>query len=155
MEVKIVEFKPRKVAVYEHHGAPEELMNSVASFVEWRKETGLSPIATSDTFGIPYSDPDNTDKKSFRFDIAGSVEEDIPDNRFGVKNGQISGARCAVIRHYGNLDLISQTVHSLYQNWLPQSGEQASGSPCFFHYLNISPETDKNSLQTDVYLPLK
>jgi len=155
VNVKIVEFEPRKVAVYEHRGAPEELMNSVAAFVEWRKETGLSPIASSETFGIPYSDPENTDKALFRFDIAGTVEQDIPNNRFGVKNGQIPAARCAVIRHFGNLDLISQTVYSLYQNWLPQSGEQASGAPCFFHYLNISPETDKNTLQTDVYLPLK
>lgn len=155
MEVKIVEFKPRKIAVYEHRGAPEELMNSVSAFVEWRKETGLSPVATSETFGIPYSDPEKTEKSAFRFDIAGTVNEDIPDNRFGVKNGQLSGGKCAVVRHYGNLDFISQTVYSLYQNWLPQSGEQASGDPCFFHYLNISPDTDKNTLQTDVYLPLK
>ncbi len=155
MEVKIVEFEPKKVAVYEHRGAPEELMNSVSAFVEWRKETGLSPIASSDTFGIPYNNPESTEKSSFRFDIAGSVEEEIPSNRFGVKNGQIPGARCAVVRHYGNLDFIGKTVQSLYQDWLPSSGEQPSGEPCFFHYLNISPDTDKNSLQTDVYLPLK
>lgn len=155
MQVRIVEFTPRKVAIYTHQGAPEQLMNSVENFVAWRKETGLSPIAISDTFGIPYSDPNETDNKHFRFDIAGSVEEDIPDNSFGVVNGMLTGGKCAVLRHYGSLDLISQTVYKLYKNWLPTSGEQPSGKPCFFHYLNIAPDTDKNALQTDVYLPLK
>jgi len=60
VQVRIVEFTPRKVAIYTHQGAPEQLMNSVENFVAWRKETGLSPIATSDTFGIPYSDPNET-----------------------------------------------------------------------------------------------
>ncbi|WP_165311820.1 AraC family transcriptional regulator [Vibrio ziniensis] len=155
MNVRIVEFTPRKVAIFSHQGAPEQLMNSVENFVSWRKETGLSPISTSDTFGIPYSDPNETDKTKFRFDIAGSVEEDIPQNQFGVVNGVLTGGKCAVLRHYGNLDLISQTVHALYRNWLPTSGERTSGEPCFFHYLNIGPNTEKSALQTDVYLPLK
>lgn len=155
MEVKVVEFKPIKVAVYEHRGAPELLETSVATFVKWRKETGLSPVTSSDTFGIPYSDPETTAKKFFRFDIAGTVEDDIPENPFGVKNGVISGGRYAVARHYGSHDLIRRTVYALYRDWLPKSGEQTTGEPCFFHYLNIGPDIKKSELQTDVYLPLE
>jgi len=156
VDVRIVELMPTKVAVYEHRGAPEELMNSVSNFVAWRKETGLSPVSTSDTFGIPHSTPaDTTEKKMFSFDIAGTVEADIPKNRFGVINGVIPGGRCAVLRHYGSHDLLSQTVHTLYRNWLPQSGEQTCGGPCFFHYLNLDPQIEKSQLLTDIYLPLK
>ncbi len=155
MDVKIVQFQPRKVAIYSHIGAPEDLAKSVETFIAWRKETGLSPIMTSDTFGIPHSDPETTDKQQFRFDIAGSITEDIPENRFGVINGRIAGNKCAVLRHYGDLNLINQTVHKLYKEWLPQSNEQLTGEPCFFHYLTVGPEADNATMQTDIYLPIK
>ena len=45
MEVKVVNVKPTKVAVLEHHGAPPLVDASVRHFIEWRKTTGLSRMA--------------------------------------------------------------------------------------------------------------
>lgn len=49
-------------------------METAAQFIAWRKETGLSPVTKSKTYGIPFADPDQTPADEFRFDIAGSIE---------------------------------------------------------------------------------
>ena len=67
MEIDIVNFKKIQIAVLEHHGAPELIFESVRVFIDWRKQSGLSPNRSSRTFGIPYSDPAITPPESFHF----------------------------------------------------------------------------------------
>jgi AraC family transcriptional regulator len=43
MQITITNFERVKVAVLEHQGAPELLNNSVSKFIDWRKESQLSP----------------------------------------------------------------------------------------------------------------
>jgi len=155
MDVKIVDFKETKVAVLEHKGSPELVLETASRFISWRKETGLSPVRTSGTYGVPYNDPNVTPPDEFRFDVCGSIEQDVPENKYGVINGKIPGGRCAVTRHKGSLDNVSDTVYALYKEWLPGSGEELRDYPCFFHYVTLIPEVDKCDLITDVYLPLK
>src|SRR5262249_35976784 len=69
MDVKIVNFEETMVAALEHRGAPERVNDSARLFIEWRKESKLSPVKTSKTFGIAYDDPDRTEPAAFRFDI--------------------------------------------------------------------------------------
>ena len=80
MEVKIVNFEQAKIAAFEHRGAPELVNDSAQIFIEWRKQSGLSPVKSSKTFGIVYDNPETTEPDKFRFDICGSVTEDIPGN---------------------------------------------------------------------------
>jgi AraC family transcriptional regulator len=155
MNVKIVDFEPVTVAALEHHGDPALLNGSVQRFIAWRKESGLSPIASSRTFGIPYHDPVTTPAKDFRYDICGAVSAEVPPNRHGVITKRIPGGRCAVVRHEGSPDHIASSVYYLYRNWLPQSGEELRDFPAFFHYLNLKSSTPEHELLTDVYLPLK
>lgn len=155
MKVNVVDFTETRVALLEHRGAPALVNDSAMKFIQWRKESGLSPIKTSKTFGIAYDDPDQTAPENFRFDICGSVSGEIPDNPQGVKNGLIPGGRCAVVRHLGSHDRIGDSARYLYRQWLPDSGEEPRDFPLFFHYLNLIPETAENELITDIYLPLK
>ena len=155
MEVKIVEFEKTKVAVFEHRGAPGLVNDSAGIFIEWRKTSGLSPVKSSKTFGIVYDNPDTTEPEKFRFDIGGSVSEDVPDNQQGVVNKIIPSGRCAVIRHHGSHDRIGDSAYYLYREWLPESGEELRDFPLYFHYLNLLPETPEHELVTDIYLPLK
>lgn len=155
MGVNIVDFKQVSVAALEHCGAIERVNDSVRQFIEWRKSSGLSPIATSRTFGIAYDDPETTEPEKFRFDICGSVTEPIPNNPQGVVNKLIPSGRCAVVRHYGSTDRIGDSAYYLYREWLPNSGEELRDFPMFFHYLRLMPETPEHELITDVYLPLK
>lgn len=53
MDVNIIDFKHVKTAFLEHRGSPELLPESVLKFKAWRKETSLSPVKTSGTYGIP------------------------------------------------------------------------------------------------------
>lgn len=155
MEVSVVAFEATKVAVLEHRGPPELLNDSVLRFIAWRKSSQLSPVKTSKTFGIAYNDPERTEPNAFRFDICGSVTEDVPPNPQGVITKTIPGGRCAVVRHLGSRDRVAESIYPLYREWLPQNGEALRDFPLFFDYLNLSSEVPENALITDIYLPLK
>ena len=155
MKVNIIDFEETKIAVLEHRGAPELVNDSARRFIHWRKESGLSPVKTSKTFGIAYDDPEATPPENFRFDIGGSVAAPVPENPQGVVNKVIPGGRCAVVRHFGSHDRIGESAIYLYREWLPKSGEDLRDFPIFFHYLNLIPETPEHDLVTDIHLPLK
>ncbi|VTM92277.1 AraC family transcriptional regulator [Raoultella planticola] len=155
MVVKIVQFPETQVAMLRHRGSPDLVNATAAQFIAWRKASGLSPIATSATWGVSWDDPATTPADDFRFDICGSVSEPIAENTFGVVNGTIPGGRCAVTRHHGSLDTLAQSIWSLYRDWLPTSGETPRDFPLFFRYLNFVHEVGEHELQTDIYLPLR
>ena len=119
MNVRIVDVEAATVAVLEHRGDPALVDDSVQCFIAWRKESGLSPVATSRTIGIAYDDPATVAPADFRFDICGSVCGPVPTNRQGVITKIIPAGRCAVVCHAGSTDHIAASVHFLIQNWLP------------------------------------
>jgi AraC family transcriptional regulator len=155
MEVTIVDFAAEKVAVLEHVGQPSTLMNSVMRFIEWRKESGLSPESSSRTYGVPYADPDTVLPEAFHFDICGSTEADVPPNSQGVITKLIPGGRCARTTHIGSTDAIAGTVRRLYSDWLPGSDEELRDFPCFFHYIKRMPTVSEHEQVTAIYLPLR
>lgn len=155
MEVNIVEFSETAVAVLEHRGPSEEVNNSVMTFIDWRKSTGLSPVMTSRTFGLIYDDPATTPPEEFRFDICGEVSKPVPANPQGIKNGVIAGGRCALIRHHGPHEHMGDKIYYLFRDWLPGSGEELRDAPLFTHYLNLRSQVRDHELITDIYLPLK
>jgi AraC family transcriptional regulator len=155
MDVNIVQFEQTTDAALEHRGSPQLVNDSVRIFIAWRMESGLSPVNSSETFGIAYDNPDTTEAAQFRFDICGKVLTPVPDNPQGVVNKHIPSGRCAVVRHYGDHQRLGETIYPLYRDWLPASGEELRDFPLFFHYLNLMPETPEHELLTDVYLPLK
>ncbi|WP_445369159.1 AraC family transcriptional regulator [Methylomonas sp. BW4-1] len=154
MNVTIVDFSETLVAALEHRASPSLLMDTVRKFITWRKQSGLSPIISSRTFGIAYDDPTNTPTDSFRFDVCGEVKQPVPANSHGVVNKQIPEGRYAVVRHIGSTDRISDSVYYLYREWLPESGEELREFPVFFHYIKRVSETAEHEQVTDVYLPL-
>ncbi len=155
MQINIVEFKATRVAKLEHRGNPDRVLESAGKFIEWRKQTKLSPVKSSNTYGVAYDDPSNTTAKDFRFDICGSVKGDVPENPQGIIAGEIPGGRCVVVRHLGSHDKMDDKIRYLYSEWLPASGEELRDFPCFFHYLNLIPEVQEHQLITDIYLPIK
>lgn len=155
MQVEILNVKETKIAVLEHRGDPELLNDSVQQFISWRKESGLSPIVSSNSYGLVYDDPNNTEPDKFRFDICGSVTSDVPKNSYKIINKIIPSGKCAVIRHIGSHDLMPSKIYDLYGKWLPESKEELRDFPLFFHYINLLPDVDESELITDIYLPLQ
>lgn len=154
MQVKIVNFKETKVAVFEHRGDPALINESVSKFIEWRKENKLSP-AVSDTFNIVYDDPATIEPENYRLDICASIKKDIKENLHGVVSKTIPGGRCALMRHTGSWDKIGESVRFLYVDWLPDSNEELRDFPCFFQFITLFPDVPEHELITDIYLPLK
>jgi len=155
MNVEIVGFPETKIAVLEHR-QPADLVNeSVSKLIAWRKETGLSPNKSSDTYGLAYDDPKTTEPEKFRFDLCATVQKDVPENQYGIVNKAIPAGKCAYLRHLGAYDGLSQAVYFLYGKWLPGSGEELRDFPCFFHYIKRLPDVLEHEQVTGIYLPLK
>lgn len=156
MKVNIIDFPETSVAMLTHHGQTERMNETAARFIEWRKTTGLSPVATSQTYGVAPLDPATTKPDDFRFDFCGTVTAPISeDNPFGVINGVIPAGRCAVLRHHGSHDSLAESARYLYRDWLPVSGEEPRDFPLYFHYFNFVHEVAAHELLTDIYLPIK
>lgn len=155
LNIEITRIEPTKVAALEHRGPPELLNDSINKFIEWRKATGLSPIASSKTFGIAYDDPATTDPAKFRFDICGEVQAIIAENDQGIINKIIPGGRCAKLRHIGPHRELDDKIRYLYSTWLPESGELPRDFPAFFQYVSLSSEAPEQDQITDVYLLLE
>ena len=154
MQVKIVNFSQTHVAALEHRGHIGHINATVRVFQDWRQQTGLSPVQSSRSFGIPYGNPDTTPSDAFRFDICGEVKALVPPNPQGVRDLVIPAGRCAVVRHTGSTDCIGETIYPLFRDWLPGSGEEIRDFPLFFSYLSVFPETPRDAWQTDIYVPL-
>lgn len=156
MQVKIVDFPSTKVAVLTHQGTVELLNETAANFIAWRKTSGCSPVASSHTYGLAPNDPTTTMPEAFRFTFAGSITAPIAeDNPFGVTNSEIPAGRCAVVRHLGSHEHLTQCARALYSDWLPESGEELRDFPLLFHYHNFIHDVPAHELVTDIYLPLK
>jgi len=154
MEVEIVEFPDTKVAVIEHEGPPEMEHQSVKKLILWRKENGFLPSPDHKSYGLHYNDPRKVSPKEYRVDFCISVENEIAENSYGVINKVIPACRCAKARYVGSRENVLAAEY-LYEKWLPQSGEQHSGLPVIFHYVNVGPDIESHEMITDVYLPLK
>lgn len=154
MQVQIVDFVETRVAALGHHGPIGLINESVRKFIDWRKQSGQSPLPASRTFGIARSNPDTTPGDEFRFDICGEIDEPVRPNAWNVRELVIPGGRCAVVRHTGSTDHVGETIYPIYRDWLPASGEELRDHPLFFHYVNVSPETPQEQWQTDIYIPL-
>ena len=130
MRVDIIQFPQTAVAALTHQGLPERINDTAARFIQWRKATGGSPVATSRTYGLAPDDPATTEGAAFRFTLCGSVEAPVAeDNEWGVKNALIPAGRCAVVRHHGSHDLLADCARALYRDWLPASGYRHAGTP--------------------------
>ncbi|MCE4058406.1 AraC family transcriptional regulator [Pseudomonas sp. Au-Pse12] len=155
MQVRIVDFADTRVAALEHCGPAGLVNESVRRFIDWRMQSGQSPVASSRSFGIPFNNPDTTPPEEFRFAICGEIHEAVAVNDAGIREMQIAGGRYAVVRHVGSPDHIGESIYPIYRDWLPGSGEELRDQPLFFEYLSIYPQTPLEQWLTDIYVPLQ
>ncbi|MBU0622286.1 MAG: GyrI-like domain-containing protein [Gammaproteobacteria bacterium] len=60
-----------------------------------------------------------------------------------------------MLSHVGSNDILPATVHLLYSEWLPQSGEELRDFPLFIQRVKFFPDVAEHEAVTDVLLPLK
>nr|BFD41042.1 AraC family transcriptional regulator [Pseudomonas sp. FFPRI_1] len=155
MQVRIVDFAQTRVAALEHCGPAGLVGESVRRFLDWRMQSGQSPVASSRSFGVPFGNPDTTPPQEFRFAICGEIHQAVAANESDVREMVIAGGRCAVVRHVGSPDHIGESIYPIYRDWLPGSGEELRDQPLFFEYLSVYPQTPLEQWLTDIYVPLR
>lgn len=154
MNVEIVIFPITHVAVIEHFGAVSLEYHAMNQLIAWRKENKLFDPLKHQCYGIHYTDPSITPEHLHHVDFGISVEEPVLPNRFGIINKIIPELRCAKATDIGSRNN-NQAIVYLLNQWLPQSSEQLSNFPPFFHYINVGVNVREDEMITDVYLPLK
>lgn len=155
MNVVIKNISARRLAIVEHRGNPEQVGQSVNKLINWAKAQPISlKPKPGEAFGFAYDDPKTTEPTEFRFDLAITVPENLKLEG-GVIEKRLPAGRYAVVMHKGSRDNISDTIYSLYRDWLPKSGEELGDLPCIFCYYNFDHEVAETELLTECWLLLK
>tara|TARA_R110000744_G_scaffold115366_6_gene215936 strand:- start:4148 stop:4642 length:495 start_codon:yes stop_codon:yes gene_type:complete len=152
-EVELVSFPETAVAVYEHRAAPSLLGNSIAQFISWRKENGLSPTK-SKTFNIIYDDPGVTANANFRFDLACTIKKAVEENKQGVISKVIPAGQCAKVRLIGGDEKSAAVINFLYHQWLSESSFALRDFPLFLERVSFFPAVTEADSIIDIYLPI-
>lgn len=153
-QVQRVDFPGISVAVFEHKGAPHQLMHSIRRFIDWRKSQKLAP-AVSRTFNLVYDDPTTVPAQDYRFDLCCEFNGVLADNADAIVLKQIPVGPCAMIRHTGSDEQLAQVVRYLYSVWLDETQAELRDFPLFFERVHFFPDVPQHQAVTDIYLPIK
>lgn len=154
MQVEIVTFPATRVALIEHRGAPALEHETARKLIAWKIDNRLLEPAKHRSYGLHYTDPHSVALDDHRVDFCLSIEQPVAENSHGIRESSIPAQRCARARDIGSRSN-NRAAAYLYNEWLPQSGEMASGMPMIFHYVNVGPNLKEEETITDVYLPLR
>lgn len=153
-EVEVVECEEVRVAVLEHRGDPDLLMESVRRFVEWRRAAGLHPRVGA-TFNVLHGDPETTPPDDFRLELCAATDREVAPNGAGVVAGLIPGGRCARLRHVGPEEGLREAIAHLLGRWMPESGEARRDFPVYLRRVRFFPDVPEHEAVTEVFLPLR
>ena len=103
--------------------------------------------------GVYLDSPDDVPEDKLRSYAGAEFRGD--ETPAGMENLQIKGGKTAVLTFKGTYYGLHAAYHTLFGNWLPQSGEEPADQPCYEIYLNDPRETAPDELLTEICLPLK
>ncbi|WP_262405574.1 GyrI-like domain-containing protein [Pseudomonas fluorescens] len=85
--------------------------------------------------------------------IAGVQVEGVELLPAGFQGVELKPQRYAVFEHHGSLDNLNATFQAIWNDWLPQSGEQAAQAPEFERYGKDFDPFASHSVM-EIWLPL-
>jgi AraC family transcriptional regulator len=154
MKVKIVTFPETRVASITHLGPPGQEHDTARKLIDWKIKNRLLDQSKYRSYGLHYTDPRALDPLKHRVDFCLSIDGAVDQNDAGIVEKVIPVLKCAFARDVGSR-MNNQAAKYLIEEWLPKSGEELSGFPLIFHYVNVGPDVREHEAITDVYLPLK
>nr|WP_170682100.1 AraC family transcriptional regulator [uncultured Ruegeria sp.] len=142
----------RRVVALPHKGAYAEIGKSFEAFGALCESRQLWP-QMGPVIGVYLDSPDDVPEDQLR-SYAGAEHRGgaTPD---GMEALEIPGGNTAVLTYKGPYSGIHAAYHSLFGNWLPESGEEPADRPCYEIYLNDPRDTAPEDLLTEICLPLK
>lgn len=150
-DVTVRDEPSRRLAGLPHKGAYDEIGRSFEALGAICESRGLWP-RTGATVGVYFDSPDDMPASDLRSFAGAEFRGDLPE---GLEEMQLAGGRTAVLTFKGPYSGLAAAYHSLFGNWLPQSGEEPADAPCFEIYLNDPRDTAPGELVTEICLPLK
>jgi AraC family transcriptional regulator len=153
-QISIREVAPQRVAMFEHRGDPMTLDVTIQKFIAWRKAGGMSP-KTNPTFNIWHTERRPTDPADYRMDLCVGLNPGQAFEARGadVREGEIPGGRCAVLRVTGDTHNLEPAALFLYRDWLPASGEEMRDFPIYCQRFFL--DTPEMGTAAELFLPLK
>jgi AraC family transcriptional regulator len=155
-KVEIVDFPATAVIELLHQGSPANLGHSIRRFIEFRKNQQLPPNRHA-TFNFLYQDPQSVPADEYQFGLAVAAPaqlsaEPLPQS---FRHNLIPAGRCASLHFQGDDQELGRLVSYLYQQWLPESGEQLADFPIFLQRKTFFPEVAAHLAQNVIFLPLR
>ena len=142
----------RRLAGLPHKGAYHEIGKSFEAFGAICESRRLWPQVGA-VLGVYFDSPETVAEEELRSfagaEFAGGA---LPE---GMEEVKLAGGKTAVLTYKGPYSGIHAAYHSLFGNWLPQSGEEPADQPCYEIYLNNPRDTAPEELLTEICLPLK
>jgi AraC family transcriptional regulator len=152
MDVSIKPLAPLRVAFMRHVGPYSTVGETWDRFLPVLGKDGRLDGECM-ILGICHDDPEVTPSEKIRYDACVSVDGSfMPDGDIGVQ--VIPGGDYAMTTHFGPYEKVGETYARLFGQWLPRSGRELRGTPCFEVYLNDPHSTEPEDLLTDIYVPL-
>lgn len=142
----------RRIVALKHSGDYAEIGKSFEAFGALCESRKLWP-KLGPVIGLYLDSPDDVPEQDLR-SYAGAEYRGAatPD---GLEDLNIPGGKTAVLLYKGPYSGIHAAYHSLFGNWLPESGQEPADQPCYEIYLNDPRDTPPAELLTEICLPLK
>ncbi|NOD93250.1 helix-turn-helix domain-containing protein [Ruegeria sp. HKCCD4884] len=142
----------RRVVALPHKGAYSEIGKSFEAFGAMCESRQLWP-QIGPVLALYFDSPDDVPEDQLRSYAGAEFRgENTPE---GLDELSIPGGKTAVLTYKGPYSGIAAAYHSLFGNWLPESGEEPADQPCYEIYLNDPRDTAPEDLLTEICLPLK
>lgn len=131
MHVRLIDRPPVRIAYLRHLGPYGP---GIERF--WQQQVGpwmqRHGLLGAPRYGISHDDPDVTAPERCRYDAAVEVLAGfVPDG--GALVTVLPGGRYAALHFHGTSAEIGAAWAALLRDWLPESGLQLDGRPCFEH----------------------
>jgi AraC family transcriptional regulator len=132
MDVTIKTLPSARIAYLRHTGpyGPSVGRFWAETFLPWRAAQGLESAAC---YGIGHDDPSVGNPAKFRYDACVEVRTDfVATSPAGISD--LPGGRYALAAFYGTGADIGLAWTEFLRDWLPASGLEPDGRPCFEYY---------------------
>ena len=133
MKVTLIDRQPATVAYFRYLGPYGEPVARFwrETYVPWAIMNKFAPDHAR--YGISHDDPSITAPEQCRYDACAEVPPDFVAIGGALKT-TIPGGKYAVHRFKGTPEQVGEAWTSLLRDWLPSSGLQLDGRPCFEYY---------------------
>ena len=150
VDVQIKTLSPIHVARIRHVGPYEEVERSFGRLFKWAADIHAP---TGRVLTLTWDDPGDVAPAQRRFDACVELHtHETPPP--GIALGPVGGGRFAVYRLSGRYEGIAPAYRTLFEKWLPGSGESKADRPCMELYRKSREDTPPEHLSTDLCVPL-